>query len=88
MDHEPKQTVQRLRFAGKERDGPLEHPDGKTPVQRQRAQRLRASQAKPGALRREQDAPPEMSRLTPEALHAVAGRLRHQVSQANEDENA
>ena len=52
MDHEPKQTVQRLRFAGKERDGPLEHPDGKTPVRRRRVQRLRASQAKPGALRR------------------------------------
>ena len=76
MDHEPKQTVQRLRFAGKERDGPLEHPHGKTPVQRQRAQRLRASQAKPGALRREQDAPPEMSRLTPDPLHAVTGRLQ------------
>ena len=88
MDHEPKQTVQRLRFAGKKRDGPLEHSDGKTPVRRQRAQRLRASQAKPGALRREQDAPPEMSRLTPDPLHAVTGRLRHQVSQTNEDENA
>ena len=88
MDHEPRQTVQRLRFAGKERDGPLEHSDGKTPVQRKRAQRLRASQAKPGALRREQDVPPEMSRLTPDPLHAVTGRLRHQVSQANEDENA
>ena len=76
MDHEPKQPVQRLRFAGKERGGPLEHPDGKTPVQRQRV------------LRREQDAPPEMSRLMPDPLHAVTGRLRHQVSQANEDENA
>lgn len=63
-------------------------PTGKRRVQRKRAQRLRASQAKPGALRREQDVPPEMSRLTPDPLHAVTGRLRHQVSQANEDENA
>lgn len=89
MDHEPRQTVQRLRFAGKERDGPLEHSDGKTPVQREACAAIARVPGKAwGAAPGSRMCRPEMSRLTPDPLHAVTGRLRHQVSQANEDENA